>query len=175
MLVHVGSMADNWPLPIIPSSAQTCLSPQAGTVPTHYASLHRCKQKTDTLLTLHPALCSPPQPADTATPAAPHPYRPTVYSQLSLACCNVFVAGETLRGRFPSDRFGNWSDVTTHTLASSGQDVQSHPPSGCTPVHHIPFALVKMLNLQRHFSCWWPCSNTACDSALARVSRQHLL
>jgi hypothetical protein len=50
IFVHVGSMADKWSLPIIPSSVRTYLSPQAGTVSTHRASPHLWKQK---LLTVY--------------------------------------------------------------------------------------------------------------------------
>jgi hypothetical protein len=58
MLVYVGSMADKGSLTIIPSSVRTYLSPQAGTVSTHYASPHLWKQKLLTVYLLWDRCCA---------------------------------------------------------------------------------------------------------------------
>jgi hypothetical protein len=96
-----------------------------------------------------------------------------------LACCTLFLAGQTPHGRFPSDRLTGMVSQHTRSRHNSGQAVQAATCKlsalGLAANTTRSFRIARMFTLQWNFFFWLPCSNSSCDSALARISHQHLL
>jgi hypothetical protein len=152
MLVHVGSMADKRSRPIIPSSVHTYVTTGCYSIHVLYVtSLLQTRYRLATYSAFS-ILFSTAQSKYSTTrntaAIAGNCQQPT-------ATWYMFLAGETLLGRLPSDRLDSWNDVTTHIHLQRLSCTSSHlsfPLRGCLQAQHIPFKLLISLLFNCTFS-----------------------